>query len=266
MKLLGATALLMTAVSANDKWAKLGDLWQGVAQNGNLDDDDRKVIELFTISSVANYGCWCRFNNYRPYKGPTMDTVDAACKQWYQNYDCLHFDYSNTNDYAGRCDLTVEYNDTLTTLNQPFSPTTDYMAECATANPGSDCAATACAVDAVFIREVFVFLADNTLNMTLSGWYGFDGTMCGVNSRNQDGTTAAPGALPTTLAPPVVPTTAAPGTTAVPEPTVSCCGAYPNRFQFKLMNGNRQCCVDSVFNPNLHECCANGSTADIGNC
>ena len=126
MKLLSASAVLFTSAMA-DKWSQLGDLWTGVAQNENISEDDRKIIELFTISSVANYGCWCRFNNYKPYKGQAQDTVDEACMQWYKNYDCLHLDYS-TNTPWFRCNIDTPYNDTLTTLQEPFELTTDYSA------------------------------------------------------------------------------------------------------------------------------------------
>merc|ERR1711934_1200110 len=89
MKLVSAATLFATSVMA-DKWAQLGDLWENAKNNDNVSDDDRKIMELFTISSVANYGCWCRFNMYKPYKGPAQDTVDQACEQWHKNYDCLH--------------------------------------------------------------------------------------------------------------------------------------------------------------------------------
>merc|ERR1712226_1447722 len=88
-KLVGATATLFVTSVMADKWAQLGDLWDGAKNNENTSDDDRKIMELFTISSVANYGCWCRFNMYKPYKGPAQDTVDEACEQFHKNYDFL---------------------------------------------------------------------------------------------------------------------------------------------------------------------------------
>jgi hypothetical protein len=260
MKLLSASAILFTSAMA-DKWGQLGDLWNGVSQNENLSEDDRKIIELFTISSVANYGCWCRFNNYKPYKGHAQDTVDEACMQWYKNYDCLHLDYS-TNTPWFRCNIDTPYNDTLTKLQEPFELATDYMSECATENPNDDCAAVACAVDAEFIRHVFLYLADNTLNMTLSGWYGFDGSVCNPGARDGSATTVAPG----TTAAQANPTTAPGGTTAAPEPTLDCCGAYPNRYPYKLQSGNRACCVDTTYNVQILECCPSNALLPIGTC
>jgi hypothetical protein len=258
MKLIAALLPLAMA----DKWQQLGELWNKVSENPSIGEDDRKVIELFTISSVANYGCWCRFNQYKPYKGTAQDTIDEACMQWYKNYDCLHLDYS-TNTPWFRCNIDTPYTDVITNINDPFDLATDYAAGCNAANGAGTCEATACHVDAEFIRHVFLFLADNTLNMTLSGWYGFDGSVCNPNS-NRDATTASPGVF-TTQAPAVVTTDPA-ATTAAPQATMDCCGSYPNRYPYKLQNGNRACCVDTTYNVNILECCPNNSLQVLGGC
>merc|ERR1712048_764857 len=259
MKLVSASLFLVGSAMA-DKWAKLGDLWNALGQSNNVGEDDRKIIELFTISSVANYGCWCRFGQYRPYKGPAQDVVDTACKTWHQNYDCLTIDYNA--DGTTPCDMNTDYTDVITNINDPFDMATDYAAGCAAVNADA-CAAEACHVDAVFIRDVVMFLADNTLNMTLSGWYGFDGTIC----------TGAPAAAATTLVPPQIPTTAAPETTGAPEttlvapiPATACCGSYPARFPYKTQQGGRQCCIDTTYNPLLLECCNTGNLNPVGTC
>jgi hypothetical protein len=263
MKLLSASVILFGSAMA-DKWAKLGDMWNGLSQSDKVNDDDRKIIELFTISSVANYGCWCRFNQYKPYKGTPQDTVDQACKQWWQNYDCLAVDY-NTETPLFRCNMDHDYTDVIVSLADPFDPATDYEAACTAANTGDDCAIQSCHTDAVFIRHVFLFLADNTLNMTLSGWYGFDGSVC--TGATSGGTTATPGMA--TTVPPQVMTTAPAETTLVPPvPGTLCCGAYPNRFPYKTQGGDRQCCVDTTYNVNVLTCCPPlfDSLAVIGTC
>lgn len=258
MKLLSASLLVGSALA--DKWAQIGDLWQSLSKSDNVAEDDRKIMELFTISSVANYGCWCRFNMYKPYKGTAQDVVDEACEQWWKNYDCLHIDYSDSQNGV-LCNLDTPYTDVIVSLQDPFDMATDYSAACSAVNADA-CAAEACHIDAVFIREVFLYLSANTLNMTLSGWYGFDGSVC--NPRAGAGTTAAPVAA-TTGAPAVVTTDPA-ATTATPIPSHACCGSYPNRFPYKTQNGARQCCVNTTYNQNLLECCPNGSTAVIGAC
>merc|ERR1712048_66080 len=257
MKLVSASLFLVGSAMA-DKWAKLGDLWNALGQSNNVGEDDRKIIELFTISSVANYGCWCRFGQYRPYKGQAQDVVDTACKTWHQNYDCLNIDYNT--DGTTPCNMDTEYNDVIVSISDPFDMATDYATACDNANPGDACASEACHVDAVFIREVVMFLADNTLNMTLSGWYGFDGTIC-TGAHAAAGTTLVPPVAPTTQN---APTTAAPGTTLNPPlPTTACCGAYPARFPYKTQQGARQCCNDTTFNPLLLQCCADNSLVPV---
>merc|ERR1712032_38947 len=261
MKLVSAVAVLAGSAMA-DKWAKLGDTWSQLAASDSVAEDDRKVMELFTISSVANYGCWCRFNMYKPYKGTAQDVVDEACEQWHKNYDCLHNDYS-TNTPFFRCGEDHDYVDVITSIRDPFDVNTDFESQCQTANAGDNCAIQACHVDAVFIRHVVNFLSANTLNMTLSGWYGFDGSACRTASAIV-GTTGAPD-VATTGAPDVVTTDPA-ATTATPQPTTDCCGAYPNRYPYKLNNGARACCVDTTYNVNILECCPNNALSLIGDC
>lgn len=265
MKLVASLGLMAASVYAAD-WQRFQTLWSDVSSAENLNEDDRKIMELFTISSIANYGCWCRFNKYHPYRGTPQDTIDEACKVWYQNYDCLAFDY-NTDEPLFRCNIDTEYNDTLTQVQEPFEESTDFMAECATRNPNSDCAAIACAVDAEFIRSVFNYLADNTLNMTLSGWYGFDGNVCSghVPKVGADGTTTVPPIF-TTEAPAPGGTTVAPGTTQEPPQTMDCCGSYPMRYPFKLLEGSRSCCGSNTYNTNLLTCCPGNTIQLIGSC
>jgi hypothetical protein len=265
MKLVSAATLFATSVMA-DKWAQLGDLWQSAQQNDNIDEADRKVMELFTISSVANYGCWCRFNTYKPYKGPAQDTMDMACEQWHKNYDCLHHDFTTDSPYL-KCGEDTQYVDVVTQVQDPFDVNTDYAAECAKPAPDGnaelgDCAINACYVDAVFIRHIVNYLAENTLNMTLSGWYGFDGSACrGATALTQTvspimGTTGAPGVVTTDPA----------ATTQTPVDPIACCGAYPERFPYRHKNGERACCVDKTYNTNLLECCPDNSVDFIGDC
>jgi len=260
MKLISASLLAASAMA--DKWAKLGDTWNALAGSDAVSEDDRKIIDLFTISSVANYGCWCRFNMYKPYKGTPQDTVDEACKQWYQNTDCLGMDFTTATP-AFQCN-DVDYVDVITNLQDPFLPGTDYAAACTAANAGDDCAIESCHVDAVFIRHVFTFLTDNTLNMTLSGWYGFNGNVCNGIVPSTGATTGAPIPADPTQNPP---TTMDPATTLVaPIANKLCCGDYPNRFPYKTRQGETQCCVDATYNVNILECCPNDVLLPFGTC
>lgn len=248
MKLLISSFLSSYAlVAANERWERLNQVWNKLQTSDNVPDaSDRKIIELFTLSALQNYGCWCRFNQYTPYRGPTMDTLDQYCRIFFLNYDCL------VNDFGASCDVsyTDNYNDTITTAADPFNVNTDYAAECATANPNDPCLASACTVDADFVRSVFNYLSSNSMDMSLSGFFGFDGTD-GSCTTVHTGTTAAP--------PPVftqAPTgTQAPGGTRAPR--TDCCGDYPTRYMFHTQNGNVECCdaATTTYNMNIMECC-----------
>jgi len=257
MKLLLSSFLSSYLVSANEggRWERLNNIWSTLKTSQNVPEpSDRKIIELFTMSALQNYGCWCRFNTYAPHRGPTMDILDQYCRIFYLNYDCL------VNDFGQSCDVsfTNNYNDTITNTADPFSPATDYATVCAAANPNDACLASACTVDADFVRSVFNYLADNTMDMTFSGFFGFDGTD-GSCVSNHVATTNAP--------PPVftqAPGTKQPGTRA---PRTDCCGAYPTRYPFHTQNGNVQCCdtAGATYNQNVMECCTS-SVALIGAC
>ena len=251
MKLL----LALFGVTHATDWDGLAGMWSNAAQNANIDESDRKIMELFTISAIANYGCWCRFSNYRPYKGPTQDPIDQTCKTWYQNYDCMGFDYNAT------CNTDVEYVDAITSVFQPLSPSTDYVTECQNRN-ADPCAATACAVDSSFIRDIFNFLTDNTLNMTLSGFYGFDGSECGYRTNVVDDSSTIPPVPFTTQPPQSNPA----GVTVTAVAQNDCCGSYPTRFPYKTNSGQKACCGQSTYSTGLLECCPNESTALIGAC
>jgi hypothetical protein len=232
--------------------------------------DDRNVMDLFTLSNIFEYGCWCHFGDDKPARGPSMDTVDGYCKRWYDSKDCIRID---NEDATTTCDIAMQYEDVLAGLQFPFDPTNDYDALCTAANPDGiyadaeegACARDNCKVDAYFLRDIFTHMSFNNLNHSLSVSFGFDTdyTCRGIVANSLMPSTAAP----FTTAAPVVVTTAMGGTTATPIPTWQCCGAFPDRFPYKTNNGARGCCQGATYATALLECCANGSgTAIIGAC
>merc|ERR1719219_2851090 len=38
----------------------------------------------------------------------------------------------------------------------------------------------------------------------------------------------------------------------------ACCGAYPNRFPYKTLDGDRDCCGSRTYNTQILNCCPNG--------
>jgi len=248
------------------KWDKLNKIWSTLQTSQNVPEaSDRKIIELFTMSSLQNYGCWCRFNTYTPHRGTTMDILDQYCRIFFLNYDCM------VNDFGQSCDVsyTENYNDTITTASDPFNPATDYAAICAAANPNDACLASACTVDADFVRSVFNYLSQNSMDMTYSGFFGFDGT---------DGSCTRLATIAPTSVPPAPPQifTQAPSSVGTGTPgsgvkKVDCCGDYPTRYPFHTQGGNVACCDSAVttYNVNIMDCCNNttpGSVALIGSC
>lgn len=233
--------------------------------------DDRNVMDLFTLSNIFEYGCWCHFGDDKPARGPSMDSVDGYCKRWYDSKDCVRIDGENASPPT-MCDISIQYVDAIASLPFPFDPTHDYSALCTVAQTTGTwadaeeqaCAVANCEIDAYFLRDIFNHMAFNNLNQTLSVAFGFDTdfTCRGIVANGLMPSTAAPF---TTAAPQVV-TTAAPGTTATPIPTWECCGAYPDRFPYKTNQGARDCCNGATFATALLECCPNGSTAVIGAC
>jgi hypothetical protein len=276
MKLLSISAMSASVAMAND----LSAIWSNAMsksssqdtlaglRSGN-NDDDRNVMDLFTLSNIFEYGCWCHFGDSKPARGPTMDTVDGMCKRWYDSKDCIRID----NDDAGTtCDISMQYNDVLAAQQFPFDPSLDYSTLCDAANQDAAfadaeegaCARDNCKVDAYFLREIFNHMAFNNLNHTLSVSFGFDTdfTCRGIVANSLMPSTAAP----FTTAAPVAQTTANGGTTATPIPAWQCCGTFPSRFPYKTNNGARDCCNGATYATALLQCCANGSTAVIGAC
>jgi len=280
MKLLSISA--MSAVAMGNE---LSDMWgKAMAKDSTSEvatsalrsaGDDRNVMDLFTLSNIFEYGCWCHFGDDKPARGPKMDNVDGMCKTWYDSKDCIRIDHEED---GATCDIAIQYEDVLASLSFPFDPTHDYRTLCAVANkdPASDptsqyadaeeagCARDNCEVDAYFLRSIFNHMAFNNLNHTLSVAFGFDTdfTCRGIVANSLMPSTAAP----FTTAVPVVQTTMMGGTTAVPQAAWKCCGDYPERFPYKTNDGARGCCVATTFATALLECCGNGSTAVIGAC
>ena len=273
MKLLSISAMGASVAMANDLMATFDSAMlkassqQAAGAALRSSGDDRNVMDLFTLSNIFEYGCWCHFGEDKPARGPSMDNVDGFCKQWYDSKDCIRIDHEDADE---TCDIAIQYTDVLANQNFPFDPSHDYSALCDAANPDGNyadsveggCARDNCKVDAYFLRDIFNHMAFNNLNQTLSVAFGFD---TDYTCRGRSGLQASTVA-PFTTAAPVVVTTAPAGTTGTPIAPWQCCGAFPARFPYKTNNGARDCCVDTTFATALLECCANGLTAVIGAC
>jgi len=278
MKLIAVSAMSAVAM-AND----LQSMWKSALQKPSSVEalelsqslmrsagDDRNVMDLFTLSNIFEYGCWCHFGDSVLPKGPVQDTVDGYCNRWWNTKDCIRIDNNNAGTV---CDLDMQYEDVLTGLSTPFNPSNDYPALCTSANTGQyatadeeACAIANCENDAYFLRAIFTHMSFNHLNSSLSVSFGFDTAYTCRGYLANTGTTAAPfagtTADPGTTAPPA--TTAAVTTSGIP--TQDCCGAFPDRFPYRPQGGARACCNGATYSTATLECCSGGFTAAITTC
>jgi len=97
------------------------------------------------------------------------------------------------------------------------------------------CAAYACTVEGQFADNAFAFL------LVTGGGINFDefSHSNGFDAGHDAGCPVKVGAK---------------GFSAQKE----CCGAYPQRYPFKTLDGERACCGGRTYNTNLLNCCTNG--------
>lgn len=251
MKLVSIATVFAATASANDLMA----MWESAAASSMEHVDtsgvpmDRKVMDIFSMSNIFNYGCWCYFGARRPVRGNVMDSVDGYCKQWYDNKDCIVIDDAT-------CDPDIDYSDPFQNQDYPFHPSLDYDALCTSAGNADDCTHWNCLADATFLRDIFNHMAFNNLNQSLAENNGFDAHM--VCHDLSMVTTSAPGST-TGPASTNAPTT----TLTAPGGNHACCGDYPNRYPYRHRDQMTQCCGQNTYNSNLH-CCADPSTSLLG--
>jgi len=274
MKLIAVSAMSAVAM-AND----LETMWKNaLQQEGSVEalqmsqslmrsaGDDRNVMDLFTLSNVFEYGCWCHFGDSPLPRGPAQDTVDGFCNRWWNTRDCIKIDANNASP-AKACDVSMQYTDVISTLSNPFENQINYETLCNNAQVGQhpdadteECAAKNCANDAYFLRSIFTHMAFNHLNSSLSVAFGFDTAFTCRGLVASTGTTVAP----------FTGTTAAPATTQPVTtsaiPTQDCCGTFPDRFPYRPQGGARACCNGATYSTATLDCCANSFTAAITTC
>merc|ERR1719219_516782 len=180
------------------------------------------------VANFDEYGCWCYFyDNVGRGKGTPVDELDGLCKTLHDGYTCAIID--GEAEGADECiPWEVDYNPGQGTGSNRF-------ADCQAQNPGaSNCAVRACAVEGIFTDNVFaLLLGGSQANLEeFSHVNGFDpsptqGCLVKPGQKGYGG-------------------------------EKSCCGAYPNRFPFKTLDGDRACCGARTYNTQLLNCCGNG--------
>merc|ERR1712048_601116 len=189
-------------------------------------------------TSLPLFSSYCNYNITRPTewpyfddnvgrgKGAPVDEVDAICKILHEGYECAIRD---SEDEGLECEpWTIPYlvgTDTTVTDHELYE-------HCVSMNPTNMCAARACTVETAFVENMLAYLLSGVgiPYETYAHRNGFDSSTdagCPVKK-------------------------AAPGVGA----SKACCGGYPNRYPFKTLDGDRECCGQRTYQTALLSCCS----------
>merc|ERR1711881_492185 len=182
------------------------------------------------IEKLDEYGCWCYFyDNVGRGKGTPVDEIDGLCKTLHDGYVCAMIDAEEEN--ADECIAwEVPY-------NGGQGAGADRLASCTLNNPGANCAIRACSVEGIFVDNLFAFtLGGNQINYDEFGHEEANNGE-GFDPSHDAGCPVKPGVK---------------GASGEKK----CCGAYPNRFPYKTLDGARDCCGGRTYNTEILNCCA----------
>ena len=119
-------------------------------------------------------------------------------------------------------------------LNFNSNPSGTIIVEaCESANNGSNCASRACAVELGFLRDWWVLQQQYIMGL-------LDNEVPVYKHKSAGG-----------IFDPEVSCTTLPGLAS----ERNCCGSYPIRFPFRVLDGSRSCCGDVTYWNNVYECC-----------
>merc|ERR1712150_192384 len=191
-------------------------------------------IVVPVLDQFNEYGCWCYFDDYHGKgHGSPVGAFDGACKSLHQGYECAILDAKALGE--PEC--------------EPWNIPGDYnlgfsWEECQTLNPGSICAAAACAVEIQFSLALYGFAFGNTDQYNLIDYShrnGFDANLeCALGLYSEGGKGG--------------------GDNYDDSFTEHCCGEYPHRYNFKSFGRDpRACCVDQIYAIGTHQCCHDGT-------
>merc|ERR1712066_99203 len=204
---------------------------------------DKQILSLVSNSSlraftgnIANaieqfneYGCWCYFyDDVGRGKGTPVDELDGFCKTLHDGYTCAILDAEAEGDSEPCVPWEVAY-------NPGVGQGPERLESCQFQNSNAgNCAARACAVEGIFVDNVFAMLLSGG-QADLDSYSHNNGFDAGHNA-------------------------GCPVKTGIKGVSGErrCCGAYPNRFPFKTLDGDRDCCGSRTYNTNLLNCCSNG--------
>lgn len=184
-----------------------------------------------TIDNLNEYGCWCYFgDDHGRGKGSAIDQIDEMCKILHDGYECAMRD---AEDEGSTCvPWEVDYESAV------GGSALTIQEECAASNSGNNCAIRACIVEGSFLSNLLdAFVNGGSINQNHLHSNGFDPAIgCPVKKS---------GGGPSNK---------------------SCCGNYPDRFPYKTVGGDRQCCGNRTYNSLTLKCCDTDSSTVKFNC
>jgi hypothetical protein len=184
-----------------------------------------------TINSMNEYGCWCYFgDDHGRGKGTPVDAIDEMCKVLHEGYECAMRD---AEDEGSTCvPWEVAYTSAVGGSGLTIAE------ECANVNSGNNCAIRACTVEGSFMANLLdVFISGNGINNDNRHSNGFDQATVCATKKNGGGPS-----------------------------NKACCGNYPDRFPFKTVGGDRQCCGSRTYNSLTLKCCDASASQVKFNC
>jgi len=229
MKVFALSAIIAAQVSAELSLDK--------TLSAFLDAQDAEVARAFsgqmgnTINGLNEYGCWCYFyEDHGRGKGQPVDAIDEMCKILHDGYECAMRD---AEDEGTTC---VPWE--VTYVSAVGGSGLSIAEECSSVNSGNNCAARACTVEGTFVANLLdVFLNGGSINNDNRHSNGFDVAASCATKKNGGGPS-----------------------------NKACCGNYPDRFPFKTIGGDRQCCGTRTYNALTLKCCDADSSTVKFNC
>jgi len=198
------------------------------------------------LEDIINYGCWCYLDaNYTQAHGPVQDGLDMHCKNLVRAYRCIVIDSIERGDETTCDPVNQEYEEYNLFGGGSEATTNDVVTDCETRNPGQPCETAICVADGTFSLNLFSVIMP-------SGVADFNSGPFDPNLAHASNAAIGENGATTTFDPV---TECAFGAQGAGYSDRACCGAYPQRYPFKTMNGDRACCADNVYNTLALQCC-----------
>lgn len=175
------------------------------------------------LDNINEYGCWCFFQeDHGRGHGKPVDGLDRFCRKMHMGYDCAIMDVLDSTGNDSCVPWEVPY------ISGTGGGESSLVNTCEVVN-SDDCAKHACMVEGFFVIQIFnLFVSGESVDDSYKHSNGFD---------DRGGCPTLPG---------------------YGESEKACCGEYPDRFPFKLLNGDRGCCQGVAYDAIMLSCCPDG--------